>query len=322
MASCSTGLERVQFIHNALPEIDWDEIDLSVDFLGFRLRAPFLISSMTGGPDRAATINQNLAEAAERLGIAMAVGSQRISLEGCASSGLGRELRTIAPTVPLIANIGGAQLAKGWGVTQARRAIDSIGANALFVHLNPLQEALQLDGDTNWTGVLRGIEKLVRTAGAPILVKETGCGLSRDVVQRLFDVGVDGVEVAGAGGTNWGLIEDARDATAGKGTADCFAAWGVATAESIVHAREASETWYVIGSGGLANGLDAARSIRLGADLVGQAAALLRAALSNADAVVEHFETLERQLRIVCFCTASTTLRELRTAPIAWTETT
>ncbi|HEY0164685.1 MAG TPA: hypothetical protein VGB39_04850, partial [Sphingomicrobium sp.] len=163
----TTGLEHIRFVHNALPELDYGEIDLGVDFLGRRLGAPLLISSMTGGPQRAALINRNLAEAAQALGIAFAIGSQRVSLEGGASEGLGRELRTLAPTIPILANIGGAQLARGWGVTEARRAVDAVDADALIVHLNPLQEALQPEGDRDWRGVSDGIADLVRSLGKP-----------------------------------------------------------------------------------------------------------------------------------------------------------
>ena len=312
VAAGTTGLEQVHFIHNALPEVDYAEIALGVDFLGKRLRAPLMISSMTGGPQRAAAINRNLAEAAEDLGIAFAVGSQRVSLEGGHAQGLGRELRTLAPTVPILANIGGAQLAKGWGVTEARRAIDAIAADALIVHLNPLQEALQPEGDRNWRGVIAGISSLVRSLGTPVIVKETGCGLSGAVTRILFDIGVTGVDVAGSGGTNWGLIEGARGTEHGRRVASAFAGWGVPTAQAIREARSASPNGLVIASGGIRDGLDVARAIHLGANLVGQAAAILPMALTSSQAVVDHFHIIADQLRAVCLCTGASTVGELR----------
>ena len=317
-SSADTGLDRVRLVHNALPEIDCDAIDLSASLFAKPLKAPLLISSMTGGPERAASINQNLAEAAEHLGIAFAVGSQRVSLEGGAAAGLGSELRRLAPTIPILANIGGAQLALGWGVTEAQRAIDAVAADALVVHLNPLQEAIQPEGDKDWRGVLDGIGQLVRGLAVPVVVKETGCGLSGAVVRRLSEVGVAGVEVAGAGGTNWGLIEGARGEGALAHIAAPFAGWGVPTAVAITEARAALPSGLVIGSGGIRDGLDAAKAIRLGADLVGQAANVLPAALKSSEAVVAHFDRLVAQLRIACFCTGSKDLAALRQCDATW----
>lgn len=313
----STGFEAVRFAHCALPELDFDRIDLSTPFLGKRLAAPFLISSMTGGPSRAETINARLAEAAQALGLALGVGSQRVALEGAGGAGLGAGLRKRAPDAVILANLGGAQLVRGYGVDEAMRAVGMIGADGLIVHLNPLQEAVQPEGDRDWRGVLKAIETLARDLGTPIIVKETGAGLSAAVARRLVDAGVVGLDVAGAGGTNWALVEGGRsdDPIAAK-TAAAFAGWGIPTARAVRDVRLACPKALVIGSGGVRDGVDAAKAIRLGADVVGQAAGVLDAALTSTEAVVEHFEVAIRQLRTVCFCTGSADLASLRTAEL------
>lgn len=309
------GFDRIVFEHVALPEIALADIDLSTIFLGRRLKAPLLISSMTGGPARSARINAHLAEAAETLGIAFAVGSQRIALEGRATGGLDRSLRALAPNVPILGNIGAAQLALGYGPDEARRAVEMIDADALIVHLNPLQEAVQAGGDTDWRGVLAAIEGLARALAVPLVVKEVGAGLSGKLARRLVDAGVQAIDVAGAGGTSWAAVEAERAGDAATGaTALVFADWGIATPRAIRDVRAACPDTVVIGSGGVRNGLDAARAIRLGADLAGQAAASLPHAERSTEAVVAHFEQVIRQLRIACFCTGSADLAALRKA--------
>lgn len=311
----TTGFESVRFEHVALPELDFDAIDLSTTFLGRTLNAPLLISSMTGGPSRAEAINARLAEAAQHLKIAIAVGSQRVAIEADGVAGLDLAVRRRAPDVPLLANIGAAQLNLGWGVDQARRAVEMIGADALIVHLNPLQEAVQPEGDRNWAGLEARLGDLVRTLGTPVIVKETGAGIGGAVARRLFDLGVAGVDVAGAGGTNWALVEGGRlDDEATLRLAAAFADWGVPTAVAIRQAREAAPEGLIVGSGGVRDGVDAAKAIRLGADLVGQAAGVLQAALISTEAVTAHFELVVRQLRVACFCTASADLAALRRA--------
>jgi len=276
------GFDAIHFVHEALPDLDHDKVDLGADFLGKRLKAPLLISSMTGGPARAETINIRLAEAAQHLGIALAVGSQRAAIEEGGSGGLDRALRDRAPDIPLLANIGAAQLTRGFGVDEARRAVDMIGADALIVHLNPLQEACQPEGDRNWWGV-----------------------------------GAAAIDVAGAGGSNWALIEGERAVEAGdKAHAAVFADWGTPTARAIVDVRRACPDAVVIGSGGVRNGLDVAKAIRLGADVVGQAAGVIRAGTVSTEAVTEHFHQVIRQLRTACFCTNSANLAALRRAPL------
>ncbi|MER0237553.1 type 2 isopentenyl-diphosphate Delta-isomerase [Fulvimarina sp. MAC8] len=315
--NAATGLDRIVFEHVALPELSLEEIDLSVSFLGKKLQAPLLISSMTGGPERAARINTHLAEAAEALGIALAVGSQRVALEGRGGGGLDGSLRQRAPSVPLLSNIGGAQFVLGYGETEAMRAVEMIGADALIIHLNPLQEAVQTGGDTNWRGVLSAIERLCSKLSVPVVVKEVGAGISGAVANRLVDAGVSAIDVAGAGGTSWAKVEAARAADPRqKAIAELFAGWGIGTARAVADIRRVCPDTPVIASGGIRNGIEVAQAIRCGADLVGQAAATLKAAETSVEALMAHFEDVIRTLRIVCFCTGSGSIEALKKAPL------
>ena len=312
----AAGFDEIQFVHEALPDLDHDKIDLGADFLGYRLKAPLLISSMTGGPARAEAINARLAEAAQAMGIALAVGSQRGAIEageGFGAGGLDQSLRRRAPDTPILANIGAAQLVRGFGVDEARRAMEMIGADALIVHLNPLQEACQPEGDRDWWGVGAALEALILKLEAPVVVKETGAGISAATARRLAAMGVAALDVAGAGGANWGLIEGERATDpADKAHALAFADWGIPTAQAIAAARAACPDLCIIGSGGVRNGVDAAKAIRLGADIVGQAAGVLEAATVSTEAVVTHFEVVIRQIRTCCFCTNAPNIEALR----------
>ncbi len=311
------GFDQIRFVHEALPDLDHGKIDLGADFLGRRLKAPLLISAMTGGPARAVAINAHLAEAAQHLGIALAVGSQRSAIEAEGAGGLTHALRDRAPDTPILANIGAAQLTRGFGLDEARRVIDMIGADALIVHLNPLQEACQPEGDRDWWGVGAALEALIRKLDAPVVVKETGAGISAATARRLFAMGAAAVDVAGAGGTNWALVEGERATDpVDRVHARAFADWGIPTARAIAEVRSACPDGVVIGSGGVRDGVDVARAIRLGADVVGQAAGVLDAATVSTEAVIAHFQQVIRQLRTVCFCTGSAHLAALRRAPL------
>ncbi len=316
-STADSGFDAVRFQHNALPELDYDAIDLAVRFMDKELAAPFLISSMTGGPARASSINAHLAEAAELLRIAFAVGSQRVAIDSRADLGLGRDLRRLAPKALILANLGAVQFSKGYGLDDARRAVEMIGADGLILHLNPLQEAIQAEGDRDWRGVEAAIAKVAEAFPGRLIVKETGAGLSGDVVRRLQACGVSAIDVAGSGGTNWGLIEGAR---AAGGHAEAvvrpFAGWGVPTARAVFDASIAAPNLPLIASGGIRDGLDAARAIRLGAQLVGQAAGVLEAALQSTESVAAHFAVLRDQLRLACFCTGSANLKALARAPL------
>lgn len=314
-SNAQTGFDQIAFEHVALPELDIDSIELGTVFLGKRINAPLLVSSMTGGPARAADINRNLAIACQQLGIALAVGSQRIAIESEEHAGLGAELRRLAPDIPLLGNIGAAQLNLGFGVEQARRAIDMIEADALIIHLNPLQEAVQPEGDRNWRGLLGKIEHLAHNLGAPLVVKEVGAGISGTLARRLLDSGVEVIDVAGAGGTSWAAVEAERARSPEQAAiARAFVDWGIPTAQAIQDVRASCPEAVVIGSGGIRNGLDAAKAIRQGADIVGQAAGILHAATESAEAVVRAISISIAQLRVACFCTGSANLQDLRRA--------
>ena len=312
----ASPFDRVRFVHDALPELDLAAVDVRAPFLGRELSTPFLVSSMTGGPARGEAINRNLAIACEQLGLPLAVGSQRVALENAGSAGL-RDLRRHAPTALLLANFGGAQLVRGYGVDEARRAVDMLEGDGLFVHLNPLQEAVQGGGDTDWRGVLAGVEALARGLGKPVLVKEVGFGLSAAVARRLADAGAAALDVSGTGGTDWAAIEAGRaddpfDAAVGA----AFGGWGLPTTQALAAVRDACPGMPLIGSGGVRDGVDAAKAIRLGADVVGQAGPVLRAAMTSPEAVLQHFAVMTRQLQIACFCTGSADLAALKRAPL------
>ncbi|MCK8778807.1 type 2 isopentenyl-diphosphate Delta-isomerase [Rhizobium sp. NTR19] len=311
----ASGFDAIRFEHVALPELDLDHIDLATEFLGKVIKVPFMVSSMTGGPVEALTINHNLAIACEDLRIPLAVGSQRVAIEGDDRGGLGKELRQLAPSTPILANIGAAQLNTGFGHAEAQRAVDMFEADALIIHLNPLQEAVQPEGDRNWSGLLNKIGELCRSLPVPVVVKEVGYGISPKVAQRLVAEGVAVIDVAGAGGTSWTTIEAERAATAAQAAiASAFADWGQPTSRLVEAVRSACPDAGIIASGGISNGVDAAKAIRLGADVVAQAAPVLRAALISPEAVIEHFSIMSEQLRIACFCTGSANLTALRSA--------
>ena len=315
--SAPAGFDSVHFLHNALPEVDFDAIDLSCEFLGKRLKLPFLASSMTGGPDVSERINRALAEAAQELGFAMGVGSQRISLTTQDRHGLGPELRRIAPDIPLFGNLGAVQLVHGMGLEDARRAVDQLEADALILHLNPLQEALQHGGDRNWQGVEKAIENLARALPVPLIAKEVGSGISGGVAARLVNCGVAAIDVAGAGGTSWSAVEGSRAAEAeGQSLGEIFRNWGIPTARCLLEVREACPHVPLIASGGIRHGLDGAKAIRLGASLAGQAASLLGPAMAGTEAVIAHVQAFATALRIACLATGSADLAALRVAAL------
>ncbi|MGE3710259.1 MAG: type 2 isopentenyl-diphosphate Delta-isomerase [Hyphomicrobiaceae bacterium] len=315
--STPTGFEQVRFEHVALPELALPDIDLSTTFLNRRLAAPLLISSMTGGPEQADGINRAIAESAQHLKIAFGIGSQRVALDGEATAGLGRHLRDLAPDVPILANFGAAQLAAWNGPDMARRAMDMVGADALIIHLNPLQEAVQPEGDRDWRGLLAKIEALQRALPAPIIVKEVGAGISGRLARQLWDIGIRIIDVAGTGGTSWAAVEARRAPNAhARAVAEAFRDWGIPTARALQDVRAACPSATVIASGGIRDGLDAAKAVRLGADLTGMAAGVLAAALDGTEALNAQMSLVIEQLRIACFCTGSSDLAALRRAPL------
>ena len=310
----TAGFERYFFEHAALPEIDLDSVDTSTALFGRTLAAPLLISSMTGGTGAARDINLHLAEAAQDMSIAMGVGSQRAAIEDPGQAETFR-VRAVAPDILLFANLGAVQLNYGYGVAEARRAVDMIGADALFLHLNPLQEAVQAGGDRNWSGLLAKIERLVREIEVPVIAKEVGNGISGPLARRLADIGVAGIDVAGAGGTSWSEVEAVRQTDpAVRRVAHGFAAWGIPTALAVQDAVAAVPDLPVFASGGVRSGIDAAKALRFGASLVGLAAPVLGGAVETAAAVRDSMQAVREELRIAMFCTGSADLAGLRGA--------
>lgn len=302
------GLEHYALVHDALPEVDFDAIDLGTHFLGHDLALPLLISSMTGGTDEAMSVNRVLASAAQRCGIAMGVGSQRAALERADVARTYR-IRDLAPDVLLFANLGAVQLNRGYGVEECLRAVEMIEADALFLHLNSLQEALQPEGDRDFEGLLERITALCHDLPCPVLLKTVGNGLSRRTARKLVGLPIAGLEVSGAGGTSWARIEALR---AGDDPAlAVFADWGESTAASILAAREVQGRLPLIASGGVRDGVDMARALALGADLVGVARPFLQAAHRGESALVDAIGTLARQLRISCFYCGRDRARDL-----------
>ena len=317
-ATRTTGFEAFDLVHVALPELHADEVSAATTFLGKPLAAPFLVSAMTGGPQAASAINRNIATACENLGIAMAVGSQRVALEAGAAAGIARELRSHAPTIPVMGNLGAAQLNLGYGADEARRLIDMIEADALTIHLNPLQEALQEGGDRDWRGLTERIGALACSLPVPLAVKEVGNGLSGPLARRLVEEGVAIIDVAGAGGTSWAAVEGERHGDPKmRAVAQAFADWGIPTARAVRDVRAACPDATVIASGGIRDGVEAAKAVALGADMVGQAAFTLQAALDGPEALAAHFEVLIEQLRVAMFCSGAGSLAALRRTPLA-----
>jgi isopentenyl-diphosphate Delta-isomerase len=268
---------------------------------------------MTGGTAEAARLNEVLAEVAQQKGLAMGLGSGRILLEQPDAPGF--KLRGLAPDVPLLANLGAAQLNRGKGVDDCRRLLELTQADALALHLNPLQEALQPEGQPRFKGLLRRIEELCSALGAPVVVKEVGFGLAADVVEALFAAGVAAVDVAGAGGTSWSEVERQRLEGTRERVAFAFRSWGIPTAEAVVAARQVAGERTVIASGGLRGGMDVAKTIGLGADLAGLAGPFLRAAAEGPEAAAVFADELDGVLRIVMFCVGARDLGAFRSAP-------
>ncbi len=308
----TTGLERFRFSHCALPEVDWQDLDLGTTFLGHRLGAPLLISSMTGGTEEAQRINQRLAAVAQRYGLAMGVGSQRVAIENPDLMTTFR-VREVAPDILLLANLGAVQFNYGYDIDQCRRVVDHLEASALILHLNPLQEAVQTRGDTNFKGLITKIEQVCAALPVPVVVKEVGNGISAPLVQRLMAAGVSAVDVAGAGGTSWAKVESERAIDPiQRRLGQTFADWGLPTADCLIAARQVAPTLPLIASGGLRNGLDVAKTLALGADLAGLAYPFLKAASDSEAAVATLAEVLIAEIKTVLFCTGQATLSGLR----------
>lgn len=312
----TTGLERLRFMHQAVPEMNLNEVSTQTTFFGKSMNGPLLISSMTGGTERAQTINRTLAEAAQENRIAMGLGSLRAALED-PSLAATYHVRPIAPDILLFANLGAVQLNYGYSVDACRRAVALVEADALVLHFNALQEAVQPEGESNFGGLLRKVEAVCRQLEVPVVAKEVGWGVSVQAARQLAEAGVAAIDVAGAGGTSWSEVEYHRAPTARHAhIAHAFADWGIPTADSIRYVREAVPTLPVIASGGLRDGIDIAKCIALGADLGGLAAPFLKAAADSPDAVRSLIEELTAQLRIAMFVSGAADIPALKQTPL------
>lgn len=292
------GFEKIKLMHRALPECNYAEIDTSTTFLNHKIQFPFLIASMTGGAaSNLGNINRHLAEAAEYCNVPMAVGSQRAMIVDEAAK-QSFELRQFAPHVPLIANLGAVQLNYGFGFDEARRAIDVLQADALYLHLNPLQEVVQPEGDTNFANLADKIHSLTEKIEIPIILKEVGSGLSPQDIELGLAAGVSHFDIAGRGGTSWSRIEAHRSA---NDLGLLFQDWGLTTVESLRLSKPYQEKAQFIASGGIRNGIDMIKAVIMGGRLCGVAAPLLAPAQESTEKVVATIEQFQQEFQTAQF---------------------
>ncbi len=311
-SNLTSGLENYHFIHEAIPELNLSKIDLKQELFGCVIKAPILISSMTGGAKDTLKINLTLAEAAEEMGIAMGVGSQRAAIEDPSLSDT-FNVRSVAPNILLFANLGAVQLNYGYGINECQKAVDMIEANALILHLNPLQEAVQPEGDVNWDGILNKLEHVCKNLNVPVIVKEVGWGISKSTAKKLSEVGVSAIDVAGAGGTSWTKVEMHRAKSKSQAkVAAAFSDWGIPTAESIIQIHEALPAMPILASGGLRSGIDIAKCIALGAQLGGMARPFLIAAEQSITATTQEIKDMIRILQITMFAAGAKNINSLQ----------
>lgn len=308
----TSGFEAYNFSHNALPEINMDDIDLSINILGKKFNAPIFVSSMTGGLEQGEKINRNLAIACQNLGLFMGMGSQRITLE-MPESLSSFKVREVAPDIYIFANIGAVQLNYGVDIKQLQYIVESIGANALYLHLNPLQEAIQPEGDKNFSNLIEKIIEISKDFPYPIFLKETGCGISAKTAEKFINSNISGFDIAGGGGTSWSLIESYRSKYPSQAKiGETFRNWGISTAESLVQVRSVISNKYVFASGGIRNGIDVAKAIVLGADAVGIAFPLLEPATKSVEDVEVVLKQFIEELKISMFCLGISSIESLK----------
>ena len=310
-SSLSTGLERYRFDHQALPDLNLNEVDLSLNIYDRQLKAPILISSMTGGTPEAANLNRTLASAAQEARVAMGLGSQRAALEQPELT-YTFKVRKYAPDIFLLANIGAVQLNYGYGIEHCYRAVEMVEADALILHFNALQEAIQPEGDTNFSGLLNKIEKICQGLTVPVVAKEVGWGFSEKAARQLADAGIAAIDVAGAGGTSWSQVEMYRATSENKARlAAAFIDWGIPTSDSILNIRRAAPNIRIFASGGIRTGVDIAKSLALGATLGGMASPFLKAASKSRLDTIKMIEEIKREIQISMFAAGVSNLAEL-----------
>ncbi len=315
----STGFKDVHLIHRALPEIDLDEVSLDTRFLGKKLAAPLVISAITGGTDEAQDINTVLADVAEEKQIGISVGSQRIAVTQPETVPSFSIVREKAPTTLVMANLGTPQLSLGWGATEAQICVDMIEADALALHMNPLQEAVQVDGDTKYQGIYTKIKELSNDISVPLIMKETGAGIAWEDAVKMQEAGASGLEISGVGGTSWSAVEYHIAKEVGKKDMEYLGQalwnWGIPTAISVVETSNKT-TLEIIASGGLRTGVEVAKSIALGANLGGMAKPFLEKAVESREALSEHVDHILREIKVVMFLVGAKNVEELRSVPV------
>jgi len=315
----TTGFESAHFVHCALPEIDRDKIRLAAKVFGHNFSAPIIVGAMTGGTKEAMKINRFIAEAVEELGLGMGVGSQRAAIESQKLESTYKIVRRKAPEAFLIANIGAPQLVQGYGVKEAEKAVEMIEADALAIHLNPLQEAIQPEGEANYAGGLQKIEEITEALEVPVIVKETGAGISAEVSKKLEQVGVQGIDVSGAGGTSWAAVEYYRAKTAKdvfqQRLGESFWDWGIPTVASLVEVSQSTKL-AVIASGGVRTGIDVTKALALGASLTSMSTPILRPATKSASEVKKALNFIVEELRNTMFLVGAESVGELKKAPV------
>jgi isopentenyl-diphosphate delta-isomerase len=315
-SNLTTGFERYHFTHLALPELNLGDIDLESEIFNRRLNAPILISSMTGGTDQAGRINRTLAEAAQETKIAMGLGSQRAAIDDPQLQST-FQVRQYAPDILLFANLGAVQLNYGYSLKECQLAVEMIEADALILHLNPLQEAVQPEGDGNFAGLLAKIEGVCKNLSVPVIVKEVGWGISEKTARQLAEVGVSAIDVAGAGGTSWSQVEMHRSNDPYQARlAGAFIDWGIPTTQALINVQSAVPGMTIFASGGVRDGIDIAKSIALGASLGGMASPFLKAANDSLEATIATIQLIQSQIQVAMFASGAADIASLKTTEL------
>jgi isopentenyl-diphosphate delta-isomerase len=313
-ADIGTGFQDIQLVHRCLPEMDLEEVDASTSLFGKNLKAPLIISALTGGTREAKEINKILARVAEEYQIGMGVGSQRIAIEQTGTADTFSIVREMAPHALVFGNLGCPQLSLGWGAEEAEKCIEMVDADALVLHMNSLQESIQIDGDPQYRGVLQGIKELSLILNTPLVMKETGCGIAYEEAEELERAGVEALDISGLGGTSWAAVEYYLAKEAGKdrnaGLGKAFWNWGIPTAISLIEVQ--STKMKTIASGGIRNGIDMAKAMTLGADAVGIAQPFLEKANQGYDTLKKYVENLIEELKVVMFLVGASSIEDLK----------